>query len=395
MPLVIGQFNDGYLPVTDGVVTVARNYTYWLNQKYGKCMLFAPTKNHQSFDEDFEVVGYRSVALPKRPPYRLGMPVIDRAYRRTVDAIPFDLVHTHSPFSAGSEALRIARKRNVPIVATFHSKFYDDFLEYTKSKALAKTGVDIVVRFFNKVDSVWTVNDSTVETLRSYGYKGEITVVPNGTDLGMPEDPAAERKRANEFLGIADDLPLFLFVGQHIWQKNLRLIFEAAKELHKTHPRFLLVTVGTGPVKPDLEDWVQKEGAEDYIRLVGVVQDRELLSALYLRANAFVFPSVYDNAPCVVREASAMCCPTIAVRGSNAAQGMTDGENALLCENDLASLCARMAAVLDDLPLAAQVGRRAQQTLAPTWEEIVDRVYKEYLKLLERFSPERAKELGL
>ena len=68
MPLVIGQFNDGYLPVTDGVVTVARNYTYWLNQKYGKCMLFAPTKNHQSFDEDFEVVGYRSVALPSARP---------------------------------------------------------------------------------------------------------------------------------------------------------------------------------------------------------------------------------------------------------------------------------------------------------------------------------------
>ena len=59
MPLTIGQFNDGYLPVTDGVVTVARNYTYWLNQKYAKCMLFAPTKTDQSFHEAFDVVGYR------------------------------------------------------------------------------------------------------------------------------------------------------------------------------------------------------------------------------------------------------------------------------------------------------------------------------------------------
>lgn len=395
MPLTIGQFNDGYLPVTDGVVTVARNYTYWLNQKYAKCMLFAPTKTDQSFHEAFEVVGYRSFALPKRPPYRVGVPNIDRGYRRTVNNIPFDLVHTHSPFSSGSEALRIARKRNIPIVATFHSKFYDDFFQYTKSKTLAKTGVDIVIHFFNKVNSVWTVSDSTVETLRSYGYKGDVTVVPNGTDFHLPADPQAARRQASAFAGVTDRQPLFLFVGQHIWQKNIRLIAQAAQKLHQSHPGFRLLMVGDGLARRELQTWTEEQGLSDVVRFAGVVQDRDLLSALYLRANAFVFPSVYDNAPCVVKEASAMGCPTITVRGCNAAQGMMDGENGLLCENNLDSLCAQMESVLVDPLRAAAIGRRAQQTLAPSWESIVDQVYAEYVKLLYAYTPDRARELGL
>ena len=129
--LSIGQFNDGYYPVTDGVATCAYNYAYWLNRKYGTCRLYVPVAPDTQFHDPFEVVGYRSVPLKGRPPYRVGMPQLDRAYRKEVDQTRFDLVHTHSPFSSGSEALRIGRRQRIPVVATFHSKFYDDFYEYT------------------------------------------------------------------------------------------------------------------------------------------------------------------------------------------------------------------------------------------------------------------------
>ena len=90
-----------------------------------------------------------------------------------------------------------------------------------------------------------------------------------------------------------------------------------------------------------------------------------------------------------------MGCPTFTVRGCNAAQGMIDGENGYLCENDLDSLHAQMQAVLLDPLRAAAIGKRAQQTLAPSWESIVDQVYAEYVKLLYTYTPERARELGL
>ena len=36
MKLIIGQFNDSYLPITDGVVNTIKNYTYWLNKNMVK-----------------------------------------------------------------------------------------------------------------------------------------------------------------------------------------------------------------------------------------------------------------------------------------------------------------------------------------------------------------------
>ena len=103
--------------------------------------------------------------------------------------VSFDIIHAHSPFGAGREAARLARKLDVPLVATFHSKFYDDFKEATGSDRMARLGVKYVIRFFHSADYVWSVNAATAQTLRDYGYQGEITVVPNGTDVGVPAGP--------------------------------------------------------------------------------------------------------------------------------------------------------------------------------------------------------------
>ena len=48
---------------------------------------------------------------------------------------------------------------------------------------------------------------------------------------------------------------------------------------------------------------------QDRVLFTGFVGDREEILSLYRRADLLVFPSVYDNAPMVVREAAAMGTP--------------------------------------------------------------------------------------
>ena len=72
----------------------------------------------------------------------------------------------------------------------------------------------------------------------------------------------------------------------------------------------------------------------------GFVGDREEILSLYRRADLLVFPSVYDNAPMVVREAAAMGTPALLVRGSCSAEGVTHGDNGFLCEADPASIAS-------------------------------------------------------
>lgn len=61
--------------------------------------------------------------------YRFGEAMLDAHYRKRIRMVELDIVHAHSPFHAGSEALRLAAVRKLPLVATFHSKYYDDFPE--------------------------------------------------------------------------------------------------------------------------------------------------------------------------------------------------------------------------------------------------------------------------
>ena len=36
MRLTIGQFNESFPPIIDGVANVVKNYAYWMNKKYGR-----------------------------------------------------------------------------------------------------------------------------------------------------------------------------------------------------------------------------------------------------------------------------------------------------------------------------------------------------------------------
>ena len=141
-------------------------------------------------------------------------------------------------------------------MATFHSKYYDDFYQTTGSKTLAELGTKYVVNLFAKCDQVWAVSSSTAQVLRDYGYKGPIEIMENGTDLKEP-DPAAAKEAEERFaLG---NLPVLLFVGQMNWKKNIRRILEAVSVLVKEGRELRLVMAGQGPSKLRLKNWLHPQ----------------------------------------------------------------------------------------------------------------------------------------
>lgn len=42
--------------------------------------------------------------------------------------------------------------------------------------------------------------------------------------------------------------------------------------------------------------------------------EREILKRYYVAADLFLFPSLYDNAPLVIREAAALGTPSVLIR---------------------------------------------------------------------------------
>ena len=383
--MLIGQFNDSYPPVMDGVANVTQNYAYWLNKKYGQCYVVTPAFPGYRDQDPFPVIRYSSLPLVFRPPYRLGCPQIDLKVQRRLKKVPFDLIHTHSPFSSGQLALKVARQKGIPLVATFHSKFYDDFKAVVKAENLAWLGVKQVIKFFSQVDAVWTVNQATANTLREYGYRGRVDIIFNGTEFEPPVDLEVRCEAINRQLRIGRSEPVFLFVGQHIWQKNVRMLIQALQLLHKWGMPYRMIFVGTGYAEPEMKELVKEVGLDERVIFMGSVLDRDLLKSLYSRADLFLFPSVYDNAPIVIREAAAAKCPAVVVAGSNSAEGIIDNVNGFLTQNDPESLAQRVQAIMHDPQRLAEVGEEAQRTVYRHWEQIIDEVAVRYWELIQEF----------
>jgi 1,2-diacylglycerol 3-alpha-glucosyltransferase len=375
MKKVIGQFNDSFAPIADGVCNVVRNYAYWLQKKYGDCYVVTPEFPGYVDNEDFSVLRYHSVPVPLRNPYRAGMAFSDITFLKEIYGIKFDIIHAHSPFSSGRLGLRLARRLNVPIVATFHSKYYDDFKSALKSVPAAKMVIRNIVEFYNKVDCVWTVSNTAVDTIREYGYKGCIDVVGNGSDIVCEAFP-------DRTYGCEDKIR-FLYVGQHIWHKNLKIMIFALKKLKDSGLRFNMTMVGEGVNQQGVKKLIQRLGMSEDFKFTGRINDRERLKAIYLQADLNLFPSVYDTFSLVVREAAALGCPSLVIAGSCAAEGIEDGCNGFISQNDADSFASNIQKAVSDTELLKAAGRSARNTLYRSWESVVDEVAQKYCDIIE------------
>lgn len=377
--LRIGQFTDTFLPIVDGVGRVVKAYAENLCRLGHQVAVVAPMYD-TGFRGGFpyELVEFNAKALPGLKQYRIGEAVLDPHYRSRMRMIELDVIHAHSPFTAGSEALRLAAVRKLPLVASFHSKYYDDFLKATHSESLARMGVKIVVNYYNRCDEVWAVGKNSADVLSSYGYTGEIQVMPNGAEIRSvsPADVAEVTRRWS----LGED-PVILFVGQMDWKKNILTLLEACAKMKAGGCRFRLLLAGQGMDLGKIRQKIDDLGLQDQAETLGHISDISLLDGLYARASLFAFPSLYDNAPMVVREAAVMGTPSVMVRGSTAAEVIRNGENGYLCENDPEDLARVMEGALKNPEQLKQIGENAKETIPVPWCKVLEKAVERYERL--------------
>ena len=177
-----------------------------------------------------------------------------------------------------------------------------------------------------------------------------------------------------------------LFVGQHILEKNLELLVRSLPGIMAAVPSFRMVFVGQGCAKLLLKDLVRRLGIRDRVVFYGPILDRGLLAAVYARGDLFLFPSLFDNAPLVVREAAAFRTPSVLIRGSTAAEVIRDGENGFLAEEDADDFAAKIVRILENPRSLELAGLGAQRSLCRTWEDVVREARDRYLSILARWS---------
>lgn len=382
---VYGLFNDSFPPVLDGVTLTVENYCRWLIDAGRRVCVVTPWNPVRPPHDDFHMHRYFSLPIYNRHPYRYGYPRLDPMIWRRIRREPFRLVHAHCPFSSGHLAAYAARYHRIPLITTFHSKYRTD-LDRSLPQFMVRYQMKRMMCFYENATEVWIPQAAVEETIREYGYRGPLRVVENGNDFADGiEDIDAYKRESRREIGLRPGQLGLLFVGQHILEKGIEIIVRALPILKEGGVDFHMNFIGTGYALEQMQELVRELGLNDRVSFHGVISDREKLRTYYAGSDLFLFPSFYDNAPLVAREAAAVKTPSVLLEGSTAAEMVRDGVNGFLTERTPVHYAATVKALAEAPDRITVAGNGARATLCRPWRDVMDEVMNLYEQIVDRY----------
>ena len=121
-PIRIALVTSSYNYIRDGIALTLNRMVAYLERQGVEVMVFAPVAPVAALAHEGTLIAVPSIALPTRPEYRLALGLPGRV-RAKLEAFTPDIVHIAVPDLLGYGALRFARKKRLPVVASYHTRY--------------------------------------------------------------------------------------------------------------------------------------------------------------------------------------------------------------------------------------------------------------------------------
>ena len=376
---------DWWTPAVNGVV---RSVTLLRRELMArghdvKVLTLSPT-NH-SYEEN-GVIYLGSLSADRvYPGARVRFAAWNRWMRVLTDWRP-DIIHSQCEFSTFLPAWRLARRCGCPLVHTYHTA-YEDYTRYIiPSQRCGRVAVKELTRLFSgRCDAIIAPTGKVADLLEHYGVSCPVYTVPTGIDLTAfhPIDDA-RRPALRRALGLPENERILVSIGRLAAEKNhgelLRLL---AREPAESRP--LLLFVGDGPARAQLEQQAADLGLVDRVMFAGMVPPAEVVR-YYQAGDAFVCASQSETQGLTYAEALAAGLPVLC-RADPCLDGVIrQGENGWQYRTEEEFL-RRVEEILDDPARAAELRPTAAASAEPfSAERFARRVERVYLDQISRRS---------
>jgi glycosyltransferase involved in cell wall biosynthesis len=356
----IGFFTDSYLPRTSGVVRAVEASAQQVRARGHRVTIVAPSFPGHT-DTDLDVIRVPSVTPPGHPDFPLAVPYPGASSMRTVRALGFDVVHTHSPFLLGGLGWWVARNLGRPVAFTYHTR-YDEYAHYAPLVGeFARPFLGVyTTAYCNRCDRVLAPVPSIAALLREGGVRARIAVVPSAGIDTAAFAPAAQtdsrRVAVRTTFGIPSRAPLLVFVGRLAREKNVGLLLAALAALPADT---WLLLVGDGPDRPLLEAQAHDRGVADRTVFAGT-QPAVVVSGALAAADVFVFPSTTETLGLAMIEAMAAGCAVVAVQAPASSDVLRDGETGRVVAAEPAAFAGAVRDLLAQPERRGAIGRAAR-----------------------------------
>lgn len=357
----IALFTDTFLPQINGVVTAIRISAEELVRR-GHAVAVFTVEGDRDYETDelpptVQVFRFRALKLPTYPGMRVRLPTFAPTLKQVRSFAP-ELIHSHTLFGVGWEAVLAARRLHLPLVGTHHA-FLDEYIRHVKlrGKVARRVSYRYTTLYYNRCDLVLSPSHALAEDLRAHGVEREIRVLPNPVSL-RDFHSSRDRESLRRHFGMKGFAIVYL--GRLSYEKSISLVIRAFATIVQGGDSVAeLYLVGDGPERGRLERLVASLGLRDRVHFLGFHRGQDVVDIL-TTADFFVSASKTENLPMTFLEAMAAGLPIVAVRARGVPEIVEHQGNGLLVEPDDALAFARaMRRLAEHLKEREAMGRRS------------------------------------
>jgi|HubBroStandDraft_1064217.scaffolds.fasta_scaffold15798_2 glycosyltransferase involved in cell wall biosynthesis len=221
-------------------------------------------------------------------------------FRRILREGGYDVVHSHVHLFSGA-ILRWANAEGVPVRIAHSHTSQDD-----KPNTLARQCYRSVMKSWIYRYATHGLAASRLAAAALFGENWQtdcrFRVLYYGVDLDAFRQPFVRDEVRSE-LGIPLDALVVGHVGRFVPAKNHRFLLEIASEIVRSRPEIHFLSIGDGPLRPEIEARAKAMGLEGKILFAGTRSDVPRLMRGSI--DLFIFPSLYEGFGLSVLEAQA------------------------------------------------------------------------------------------
>jgi glycosyltransferase involved in cell wall biosynthesis len=372
--LRIALFSGNYNMTVDGANKALNRLVEYLQRQGASVRVYSPTSDTPAFEPQGTLVPLPSVAIPKRPEYRFPLG-LSRRVREDLARFAPHVLHLASPDLSSRAAARWAVAREIPIVASVHTRF-ETYWCYYNLGFLEKPSEAWIRQLYRKCDALVTPSAGMVEVLREQRMNDDISLWERGVDreIFAPDRRSIEWRRAQ---GIADDAVAISFLGRLVMEKGLDAFAETIAELGRRGVAHRVLVIGDGPARSWFAEHLPGAAFAGF-------QGGADLGRAAASMDVLFNPSVTETFGNVTLEAMACGVPVVAARATGSVSLVEDGvSGTLVAPGDIGGFADALAAYIADPGLRAAHGAAGEvRSRAYAWDAINQTVADTYLRLI-------------
>jgi glycosyltransferase involved in cell wall biosynthesis len=379
--LRVALFSGNYNYVRDGANQALNRLSGYLLSQGAKVRIYSPKSKTPAFPSIGKLVGVPAIPFPGRPEYRVPLGIPWRV-QRDLKEFGANMFHIASPEFLGHRAVTLARKWDIPVVASVHTRFETYFRYY--NMAFLEPFVEAMIRrLYRRCDAIFAPSESMAQVLREQRMSYDVGIWSRGVETDI-FSPARRDMAWRRLLGIADDEVVICFIGRIVMEKGLDVFAESMDALRRRGVKARVLVIGEGPAR----EWFTTRLGSGAI-FIGFQRGEDLARAI-ASSDMLLNPSVTETFGNVTLEAMACGLPVLAARATGSLSLVEDNVTGRLirpgASENFAQALQYYSANPDARAAAGAAGRVVSERYS--WDAVNHALVEGYLRII------RHRELG-